>query len=136
MSVAQGASMVKNAANIATLLFGIVMLMQLLLATGLLPITMAWGGRQARLTQGLRIASILSALILGLFAYIIRQRAGLTGAESSAAWINGLAWIVTATMAFNTVTNLMSQSTVEKIIFVPITAMLTIVSLIVSLSGR
>jgi hypothetical protein len=37
------------------------------------------------------------------------------GAEGISVWINGLAWIVTTYMAFNTFTNLTSQSTTERI---------------------
>ena len=136
MSVTQGDSIVKISASIATILFGIVVLIQLLLAAGVLPITMAWGGTQEVLTPGLRIAGIVSAMILALFAYIIRHRAGLTGAESISVWSKVLAWIVTAYMAFNTFTNLASQSTTEKIVFVPITAILTIVCFVVSISRR
>jgi hypothetical protein len=95
---------------------------------------MAWGGRQQVLTPGLRIASIVSAIVLGLFAYIIRYRAGLMEAESISVWIKVLAWIVTAYMAFNTFTNLTSQSTIEKIVFAPITAILTIACFIASIS--
>jgi len=136
MSTIQSASIVRTSANIATILFGIVILIQLLLATGVLPIMMAWGGRQEVLTPGLRIASVVSAIILGLFAYIIRHRAGLTGAEGISAWIKVLAWIVTAFMAFNTFTNLTSQSTTEKIVFVPITSILTIACFVVSISRQ
>ena len=134
MPINQSTSIVRVSANIATVLFGIVILIQLLLAAGILPVTMAWGGRQEVLTPGLRIASVVSAIVLGLFAYIIRYRAGLMGAESISVWIKIFAWIVTAYMAFNTFTNLTSQSTTEKIVFVPITSILTIVCFIISIS--
>ena len=136
MSIAQGSLIVRISANIATILFGIVILIQLLLAAGVLPITMAWGGRHKVLTPGLRIASVIAAIILGLFAYIIRNRAGLMGAESISVWIKVLSWIVTSFMAFNTFTNLMSQSTTEKMVFVPITSILTILCFVVSLSRK
>lgn len=134
MSIIQNASFVTASANIATILFGIIIVIQLLLAAGVLPITMAWGGRQEVLTPGLRIASIVSAIILGLFAYVIRYRAGLTGAESIPVWIEVLAWIVTAFMLLNTFSNLASQSKTEKMVFVPITSILTIACFIVSIS--
>ena len=136
MSITLSASIVRGSGNIATILFGIVILIQLLIAAGVLPITMAWGGRQEVLTPGLRIASVVSAIILGLFAYIIRHRAGLMGAEDISVWIKVLAWIVTAFMAFNTFTNLASQSTTEKIVFVPITSILTILCFVVSISRQ
>ena len=136
MFITQSASIVRISANITTILFGIVIFIQLLLAAGVLPITMAWGGRQEVLTPGLRIASVVSAIILGLFAYIIRHRAGLMGAEGISVWIKVLAWIVTAYMAFNTFTNLTSQSTTEKIVFVLITSILTILCFIISISRQ
>lgn len=136
MSITQGASIVRVSANVATILFGIVIVIQLLLAAGVLPVTMAWGGRQEVLTPGLRIASVVSAIILGLFAYIIRRRAGLAGAEGISIWIKVLAWIVTAYMAFNTFTNLTSQSTTERVVFGSITSILTIACFVVSISRQ
>lgn len=136
MSITQNASVVRASANTATILFGVVILIQLLLAAGVFPITMAWGGRQEVLTPGLRIASAVAAIILGLFAYIIRRRAGLMGVEGISVWIKVLAWIVTAYMAFNTFTNLTSQSTIEKVIFLPLTSILTIVCFLVSVSRQ
>lgn len=136
MSITQGVSIVRVSANIATILFGIVILIQLLLAAGVLPVTMAWGGRQEVLTPGLRIASVVSAIILGLFAYIIRRRAGLMGGGGTSVWIKVLAWIVTGYMAFNTFTNLTSQSTTERVVFGSITSILTILCLVVSISRQ
>jgi hypothetical protein len=121
-------------ANIATILFVVVIIIQLLLAAGVLPISMAWGGRQSVLTPGLRIASVISAVVLGLFAYVIRLRAGMMGAEDISLIIKMFAWIVTAYMAFNTFANLTSQSKTEKMVFTPITFILTVVCFIISVS--
>ena len=71
------------AANVATVLFVVTIILQLLLAAGILPITMAWGGRQSVLTTTLRIASLAAVAILVFFAYVIRRRAGLVGAETN-----------------------------------------------------
>ena len=136
MSIKTNSSVTQLSANIATLLFIVVIILQLLIAMGLLPISMAWGGRQTELTPGLRIASIVSAAILGLFAYIIRHRAGLVRTKGITLLIKVFAWIVTAYMAFNTFTNLTSQSTAEKMIFTPITIILTVVCFIVSISKQ
>ncbi|MCA9972422.1 MAG: hypothetical protein KC425_19505, partial [Anaerolineales bacterium] len=70
---------VQGAANLATILLVLFMGVQLLLAVGILPISVAWGGRQTELTLGLRVASIAAVLVLGLFIYIVRYRAGLLG---------------------------------------------------------
>jgi hypothetical protein len=132
MSMIQNITVVRFSANIATFLFGIAILIQLLLAASVLPVTIAWGGRREVLTPGLRVASIVSAAILALSAYVIRRRAGIVGAEGISAWIKVVAWIVTAYMVFNTFTNIASQCMVEKIVFIPISSMLAITCLIIS----
>ena len=136
MSIISNTSVIRFSANIATILFAVVIILQLLLAAGVLPVSMAWGGRQEVLTPNLRVTSIVSAVVLCLFAYIIRRRAGLLGPEEISTIIKVLAWIVTAYMAFNTFTNLTSQSSAEMMIFAPITAVLTVVCFIVSISRQ
>ena len=122
------------AANIATLLFGIVIILQLLLALGILPVTMFWGGTQTELTLGLRLASVAGAIILALFAYVIRRRAGLIGRPPPSTLVKILSWVITAFMVLNTLGNLASQSTAEKIVFAPLTILLAITCFIVSIS--
>jgi len=136
MSVTQRSPIVRISAYIATILFGFVILIQLLIAAGFLPVTMAWGGRQETLTTGLRIAGVVSAILLGLFAYIIRRRAGLRGEKNISLFFKVASWIVTAYMAFNTCTNLISLSITEKMIFTPVTFLLTVACLIVSMSKQ
>ena len=58
----------RTAADIATAGFGITMLLQLLLAAGILPSTMAWGGTQPVLTVSLGITSLVAVLVPGAFA--------------------------------------------------------------------
>ncbi len=65
------------AGNAATVLCALTIFLQLLLASGILPITMAWGGREPVLTTNLRLASVASAALLFFFIYVIRRRAGL-----------------------------------------------------------
>ena len=133
MSIAQSASVARISANVATILFGATILIQILLAAGVLPVTMAWGGRRDVLTPGLRIAGIVSAIVLGVFALIIRRRAGLLGSEDISTLIKVVAWVVTAYLAFNTFTNITSQSSLEKIVFIPISTILAIACFIVSI---
>jgi hypothetical protein len=122
------------AANAATALFGIVILLQLLLAAGVLPVTMAWGGTQETLTPAIRGASVLAALFLAGFAFVIRRRAGLVGNPPIPSQIKMLSWFVTGAMALNTMGNLASQSMEEKAIFAPITILLTVACAVVSFS--
>ncbi|MAT96976.1 MAG: hypothetical protein CL608_07530 [Anaerolineaceae bacterium] len=122
------------AANLATILFGLVMAAQLLLAMGILPISMAWGGRQTELTPGLRVASMAASLVLGVFIYIVRYRAGLVGSVPTPTSIRVLAWVVTGFMALNTLGNFASLSRTERWLFGPVTFMITATCLIVAVS--
>jgi hypothetical protein len=122
------------AANLATILFGLFMAAQLLLALGVLPITMAWGGRQTELTPGLRVASMAAILVLGVFIYIIRYRVGLVGRVATPTSIGVLAWVVTGFMALNTLGNFASPSRTERWLFGPVTFMITATCLIVAVS--
>jgi hypothetical protein len=135
MSIFSRTSIVRIAANVATILFVLTIILQLLLATGILPISMAWGGRQSELTTPLRIASLIAALLLGFFIYVICRRAGLIGDMPIPMNIRVLSWIITAFMAFNTLGNLASLSTGEKILFGPISFLLAVACLMVSASS-
>lgn len=135
MSIFSRTSIVRIAANVATILFVLTIILQLLLATGILPISMAWGGRQSELTTPLRIAGLAAAVLLGFFIYVIRRRAGLIGDMPIPMNIRFLSWIITAFMAFNTLGNLASLSIGEKILFAPISFLLAIACLIVSASS-
>ena len=120
--------------NIATLAFLVVIILQLLLALGILPVTMAWGGSQTVLKLSLRLAHVLSALLIAGFAYVIRRRAGLLAHARPTRLIKILAWIVTGFMILNTLTNFASSSTAEKLVFGSITLVLAIACLLVSVS--
>ena len=122
------------AANLATILLGLFMAAQLLLALGVLPITMAWGGRQKELTPGLRVASMAAILVFSVFIYIVRYRAGLVGSVPTPTSIGVLAWIVTGFMALNTLGNFASLSRTERWLFGPVTLMITATCLVVAVS--
>jgi hypothetical protein len=122
------------AANIATFLFVVVIVLQLLLAAGIFPISMAWGGRQSQLTASLRLASIIAAVLLGVFIYVIRYRAGLVGNVPIPVIIKVVSLIITAFMAFNTLGNITSLSTNEKLIFSPVSFILCVACLVISAS--
>jgi hypothetical protein len=135
MDFLSNTQLIVSTANAATLLFAVVIVLQILLAAGILPVSMAWGGRQTKLTASLRISSIIASILLGAFIFVIRYRAGLVGNGPIPAVIMVLSWIITAFMAFNTLGNLASLSTKEKVVFGPITSLLTLACLLISASS-
>jgi hypothetical protein len=135
MSLLSDATFIQTTANISTILFAVVIVLQLLLTLGILPISMAWGGRQSHSTPSLRLASLAAIALLGAFIYVIRYQAGLLGGLPIPVSIKVLSWIITAFMAFNTLGNIASSSKMEKLIFAPVTVLLTLACLIVSASN-
>lgn len=127
-------SFARGAANVATVAFAATVLLQLLLAAGILPITISWGGTQSELTVALRIASLGAVVVLGLMAYAIRRRAGLAGSGRVTTPIKVIAWVITGFLALNTLGNFASTSAAERAVFGPIALVLVIACLVVSLS--
>ena len=134
MSTSTNRSTVRIAGNLATVLFAVIIVLQLLLAAGILPVSMAWGGQQSTLTSGLRIASLAAVAILALFAYVIRRRAGLLGDAPPSRTIKVLSWVITAFLLLNTLGNLASQSSGERILFGTISLLLAVSCFVVSFS--
>ena len=122
------------AGNAATVLYVLTIILQLLLASGILPITMAWGGREPVLTMNLRIASLASAALLFFFIYIIRRRAGLVSDAPITLIVKVLSWLITVFSALNFLGILASLSSGEKILFGPISFLLLVACILVSLS--
>ena len=122
------------AGNAATVLYVLTIILQLLLAFGILPITMAWGGREPVLTTNLRIASLASAALLFFFIYVVRRRAGLVSDAPIALIFKVLSWLITAFSALNFLGILASLSSGEKILFGPISFLLLVACILVSLS--
>jgi hypothetical protein len=135
MDLLSNTQLIVTTANVATLLFAVVIVLQLLLAAGILPVSMAWGGRQSKLTASLRISSIIAAILLGAFIFVIRYRAGLIGNPPIPVVVLVASWIITAFMAVNTLGNLASKSIKEKLVFGPITFLLTLACLLISASS-
>ena len=103
-------SVARAAGQLATLTFALAILLQLALALGLLPITMAWGGSQPLLTTPLRLASLFAASVLALAAGVMRRRAGLAGTWPPGTAVKVLAWVITASLALNSSRNLVNDA--------------------------
>jgi len=127
-------TLTKGAAIYAIVLFTFVIVFQILIAAGILPISTAWGGRQSVLTSGWRFASIGAAAALAFFAYVICRRAGLFPTSPPSKTVKILSWVITAFLALNTIGNLTSQSAGERMLFAPVSFLLFVTCFVVSVS--
>ena len=126
---------VTMAGNIATLLFLFFIGVQLLVASGILPSSILWGGGESELTLGRRLASVGGAVLLSFFIYVIRYRAGLLGTMPQPTFIKVLAWVVTGYMALNSLGNFTSVNPIEKMLFGPLAILMFLACLMVSASS-
>lgn len=124
-------STARAAANVATVGFTLAAGYQVLVALGVVPITMAWGGTQSMLTTPLRLASLLAALVMGLLAYVIRRRVGTHPPVP----MKVLAWVITALLALNAAGNFVSRSRGEAVLMGPLTLVLAVSCLLVAASA-
>jgi hypothetical protein len=127
-------SVARIAGTVATAAFLVAICLQLLLALGILPITLAWGGSQSVLTTPLRIANLAAAVILGVSATVIRRRAGLSAGARPTRRIAILAWVLTIFLALNTLGNFASSSIGEVILFGPLSLVLALACVLISAS--
>jgi len=118
------------AATVATILFAIMIALQLLMACGVVPISIAWGGHFQDLSISSRLASFGAAAILGVFTYVIRRRI----VHPFPLWIRVAAWLITGYMVLNTLGNFLGTR-IEKMFFGPMTVILSICCSVVASSS-
>lgn len=127
-------NLIKYLGYLTLVLLGLVMVLQLLLAAGVLPVSMAWGGRETELTPALRGSSLIAVLILGAFAYVIARRTDILGTTPPSLMIKIMSWLISGYLGLNMLGNFNSLSAGERWLFGPITLVLFISCLIISAS--
>ena len=98
----------------ATILLGMVAILQLLLALGLPFGEFAWGGQHRVLPPKLRLASLGAIFVLVLAAWVALARADLLPPGADSVPIRVAIWASVALFALNALGNLMSQSPTER----------------------
>ena len=148
---------------VAMILFGVMAVVQLLIAKGILPSTIAWGGGRGRAGAEaqkedsqedqnesyedenidadtntpfwMQIASIVAACILLGMAYLVYVRCYLYRyPQQSHKSVKILSWVITGFLGLNFLGNLASTSNVERYVFGSVTFVLCICCIIVSMS--
>ncbi len=122
------------AAVVATCALILLIGFQTLLAMGLPLGKAAWGGEHRVLPASLRWASLAAVFVLALAAWMLLARAGLMPPGSDARIVRVLTWCFSGYFALNVVMNLLSKSTLEKMIMTPTAAILVACFFLVSRS--
>jgi predicted neutral ceramidase superfamily lipid hydrolase len=122
------------AARLYAALITCVILFQFALAAGMPWGELAWGGNHpGTLPRELRIASGTSGAVLLALAFVVLVRAGLL-LQSWKHRARQLIWVAVGYSALGVVANAITPSTWERIVWLPVTILLLVASLIVARS--
>jgi len=115
--------------------FGL-MCFQILLALGFPYGKAAWGGKHVKLPSSLRIASLFSAGVFVVASLFVLERADILLVFNSPTIVTIILWILVSFLGLNTLSNLASRSKLEKRIMTPISLILALLCLIVSITAN
>ena len=95
----------------------------------------AWGGQHKVLPPKLQIASCFAVALYMIFALFLLIKAGLVDGIMNAAVVNIGMWIFTAFFIIGIFLNGISRSKKERFLMTPITFILALIFLAVSITG-
>ena len=124
----------KLASILAAFVLSLVAIFQILLALALPFGRAAWGGAYRVLPPHLRIASALSALPLGLAAWIVLARTGVVAIPWQPSAVRAGTWVAFSILALNTVANFASRSRIERLLMTPVAFVCSACLLVAALS--
>jgi hypothetical protein len=121
-------------AIVATVVLGLVMVLQLLLALGLPLGQAAWRGQYRVLPTRLRWASLATVVVLGLAAWVVLAKAGLVAPGAEPVVIAVATWVLAGFWSLNVLGNLASRSPVERYAMTPVALLLVVCFIVVALA--
>src|ERR1700690_535911 len=121
------------ASILAAFVLSLIAIFQILLAIALPFGSAAWGGTYRVLPPRLRIASVLSALLLGLAAWIVLARTGVVTIPWQSSAVRAGTWVVFFLLTLNTVANFASKSRIERTLMTPAAFVCSVCLLVVAL---
>jgi hypothetical protein len=109
-------------------ILSIFILFHVLVLTRVIPYNIVWGGRLTDLSQ-MYIFEIISVIINTIFLFIVLIKSKLLEINLSDKLLNSVLWIMAGLFLLNTLGNLLSNNNFEKLVFTPITLLLSIFSI-------
>lgn len=115
----------KIASVLLIVFFSVIIVFHLLISFKVIPYAIAWGGRLTNDSE-MYVFETFSIVLNTLFLLVaIKKHKQIKQGESSK-FINVMLWIMFALFALNTIGNLFSINSFEKIVFTPVTIILSI----------
>jgi len=123
------------ASAIGALLSFLIAMFQFMLVLGFPYAEVSWGGNYKVLPKKLRIAGVFAFIILILIGFLFLIAAKILPEIIPHNIIKIIMWIITTFLFLNTIGNLASKSKYEKFIMSPISFIMFLCGLIISLFG-
>jgi CDP-diglyceride synthetase len=123
------------AVNALLVLFSLTITFHLLVITGIIPHDIVWGGRLNTVSE-MRRAETVSIILNILMLTIVALRSGKLSFRTNPKIIRVLLWFMTGLFILNTAGNLLSANEKEKLIFTPITLLLSLLCLRLAMSSE
>jgi hypothetical protein len=120
----------KIAINGLILLFLLTIVFHLLVLFGIITYSIIWGGRITTLSKMYTFEAISISLNV-FFLFVIIVKAGYLKVRFPVKMLDVILWVMCILFLLNTVGNLFSVNELEKIIFTPVTLLLSILIFIV-----
>jgi hypothetical protein len=116
-------------------LFSLTIIFHLLVIIQIIPFEIVWGGRLTSLQQ-MYVSETISVSLNVLFLFIVLIQMKMLNWPIAPKVITVFLWLMFALFALNTLGNLLSINSLEKMIFTPVTILLSIFCLILALPKK
>ena len=117
------------------ILFSLLLIFHILVLVKVIPYSIIWGSR-LKSDADLYKFEVISLLVSALFIFLILIQAKFIFVPINPLIMTISLWIMAGLFTLNTLGNLMSKNKWEKIIFTPITILLTVLSVVLILCGE
>jgi len=119
----------KLAGNILLFSLGLLFLFHVLVLLKLIPATIVWGGQIKGVPANLVTLETVALLVTAVFILIVAAKVGYVQVGKLSGAANVGVWLIFAYLLLNTLGNLASGISLEKLLFAPITIILAFCAL-------
>src|SRR5690349_6469721 len=119
----------KLAGNILLFSLGLLVIFHILVLLRVVPATIIWGGQIQGVPANLVTLETVALFVTAIFILIVAAKTGYLQAGKVSGSVNIGVWLIFAYLLLNTLGNLASGISFEKLLFAPITIILALCAL-------
>jgi hypothetical protein len=119
----------KLAGNLLLFSLGLLFLFHILVLLKVIPANIVWGGQIRGVPANLVTLETVALLVTALFILIVASKTGYAQPGKLSGAVNIGVWLIFAYLVLNTLGNLASGISFEKLVFAPVTIILALCAL-------